>query len=268
MEFSYTVRWDRAGRWSPQRVTIDLEHADPDDLMMRLIRRNACFYEIDLLEHLLVRGPTHGVFVDVGANIGNHSVFFGKFMADHVVAVEPSPVARACLEKNLRANDIGGRSTVVACGVGAVAGRARAVAPEEHPHNLGTTRLSDDRDGDIEVRTLDEVVAEHVPAPVSLVKIDVEGMELDVLRGASRLLEEQRPQIVIETDRITDAERVLGAHGYRCVGRFCATPTYHFTDPGRHARRTRPSGLAYRLVRSWTRGALKRWRARGIPGTP
>src|SRR5438874_6313231 len=75
-----------------------------DDHISNTIRRLDTFYENDLLEHMYRSIPHSGVFLDVGANIGNHTVFLASFMAEHVVSFEPHPglfeVLRGVVDKN------------------------------------------------------------------------------------------------------------------------------------------------------------------------
>ena len=64
-----------------------------DDFVLRQIRHEQSFYEVDLLEwvgHLSI-GP--GLFVDVGVFIGNHSIYFSRAMSRRVVAFESNPAA-------------------------------------------------------------------------------------------------------------------------------------------------------------------------------
>jgi FkbM family methyltransferase len=236
---------------SPNPVTIDLDGVDPDDLIATEIAARQTFFEVDLLEHVLVRGPMSGVYLDVGANIGNHSVFFGKFLADMVIAVEPNPAVVPVLKRNLAANQVA-NSRVVACAVGAEAGVGRMMRREGHEQNIGGSHVETlDRpqanEGDVvPITTIDRVLedarsdlgARHV----SLVKIDIEGMELEALKGATRLLSNDRPHLIIELatpEARADVGSFLRAVGYQPIGRrFCWTPTYHFVDPNLHELRT------------------------------
>ncbi len=106
MRFEYTLDWDGRGRWRPTAAIIDLETASPNDYVAKYLRVQGEFYERVLLEHIALRGPRGGLFVDVGANIGNHSVYFARFLADCVVAVEPSPQLIPVLTRNLETNGI------------------------------------------------------------------------------------------------------------------------------------------------------------------
>jgi hypothetical protein len=84
----------------------------------------------------------------------------------------------------------------------------------------------------IACRTLDQVITE----PVSLMKIDVEGMEDKVLAGAQRILRESKPLLLVEGKQPGEIERhlrVLAPLGYRLTGRvFNSTPTYELVADG------------------------------------
>ena len=69
-------------------------------------------------------------------------------------------------------------------------------------HNLGGTTLAYDEAGSIIVAPLDDLQFE---GPLSLLKIDVEGGELDVLVGAEKLISKWRPAIAIEVQRENEA---------------------------------------------------------------
>ncbi len=264
VRFEYTLGWDGQGRWRPTRAVIDLEPVSADDYEAGSLRENGCFRERDLLEHIATRGPRGGTYVDVGANIGNHSVYFGRFLADHVISIEPSPQVIPTLKRNLERNGVD-NATVFTCGAGACAGRGRVVVPPGCEHHLGMTQLGTtavdggDDASVVEIATLDEIVeragARNGSARVTFIKIDVEGMEMEVLRGARGLLEEHQPQLAIEvfTDQAFAAvSGFLEEFGYEAVARFCPTPTYHFINRCVHTLRTPPS----RLARWWHRQAV------------
>jgi FkbM family methyltransferase len=187
----------------------------------------------------------------VGANVGKHSVFFGKFVAEHVVAIEPQPILIPILTRNLETNGIREYS-LLACAVGAEPGFGRLWQPEAAAINHPRTRVHElagqtAQTGEllVPVVPLDHLIERLAPRlggrRVACIKIDVEGMELPVLRGAQRLLRTQRPQLVIEllSEESRRAVRgFLGRLGYRDIGqRFCWAPTYHFIDPRRHQLR-------------------------------
>ncbi len=269
MQFNYTILKLKGERWVPETLKIELHCAQPDDHICRIIRRRRTFYESDLLEHMAYSGPRGGLFIDVGANIGNHTVYFAKLLADHVLAIEPSANLCAVLRSNLLRNDVA-NCTVVHAAAGHESSSGRVITPPDHERNWGKTRVestmaelhADNSTETVAIKSLDRIL-EDAPStrrwPVALVKIDVEGMELEVLKGSQNLLAKHRPQLSIELATSfarQEAIEFLRGFGYCAVARFCATPTFHFIDPTIHSQGKTPPGL----LRSWHMGRLKRIR--------
>jgi hypothetical protein len=132
-----------------------------------------------------------------------------------------------------------------------------------------TVRL-DRREHTLATERLDRIV----PGPVALIKIDVEGMEPQVLAGATDLLSRYRPRVFAEAHTDQDFERVLAQlrpHGYVATGRvFNASPTYEFVVPP-----SRMVRLRRRLVRRVPKRVVRAMRRRpatvrgdGRPGGP
>jgi FkbM family methyltransferase len=248
--FDYIPRW-AADPEKKRPVHIELRTFAADDFIGREIRETGTFFEIELLEHLALRGPPNGVFIDVGANIGNHAVFFGKFLADHVVCLEPHPGLVPILTRNLKANAITAAS-VLAYAAGQSAGRGYISRVKELVgKNIGNSSVQHDRPEqgfEVQIEPLDLLFARVEPGlggrRVTCMKIDVEGWELDVLRGATGILRSQRPQLIIELasrEARAAARTFLEDFGYEDTGyRFGWTPTFHFIDPRVHRLRDSP----------------------------
>lgn len=221
-------------------VTVRLDGMAPDDHIVREISRAGSFYELDLLEHLAVHAPRGGIYVDAGANIGNHTVYFARFLADRVVAVEANPDVLPVLRANLERNGLTDVD-VVGCAVGAAVGQGVLVVPAGMEHNVGAWEVHADGgsagEAAIRIRPLDDILSEAL-APgerVHLIKLDVEGMELPALQGARACLVEHRPDLVVELkdDHVyAEVTGFLEPLGYRTTGRFCWTPTYVFRAAG------------------------------------
>jgi len=181
-------------------------------------------YEADLLRFastLLSRGDH---VVDVGAYIGTHTVFFGAICGASVTSVEPNPRSRLILRRNVELNGIDPRVRVVEAAAGDRSGRGRIETPEDH--NLGDTRFTKDDSGAVELVALDDL---DLP-PTRLVKIDVQGGELDVLRGARRLIARDRPALFVEAADVTSSlavARELAISNYALVAQFGSTPTFY-----------------------------------------
>jgi len=233
--------------------------ASERDHIVSVIRNTGTFYELDLLEYMRWsiakregRGSA-GLVLDVGANIGNHAVFIGTFIAKHVIAIEPNPESLVCLRENLECNldDY----TIHDCALGASPGQGRVHMPENAADNLGMARIVSDDQGPIKIRTLDDLITEQrdvlgITTPVIGMKIDVEGMEIPVLKGARDVLQRDCPELFIEAatpKQLAEIEVFLDDFGYRKVATWAATPTHHFTTK-RNAI-TRLSIIAYKVKR-------------------
>jgi FkbM family methyltransferase len=244
---SNAIRFRYAPPGVTQVTTLDLLGYSDVDVITQEIRGRSLFFEIDLLEHIYLSVPRHGLFLDVGANIGNHSVYFAKFCADHVLAVEPHPKLLPILRRNLEGN-ASGRYHLAPFAVSASFGVGRMTLRPNFQGNVGGSQVQilssstcDYMDA-VQVSTLDAVLSQFASLlakhPLTLIKIDIEGMEYEALKGARKLITEYRPHLVIELateDARTLMRSFLRDFGYQETGqRFGWTPTYHFIDPTVH----------------------------------
>lgn len=132
-----------------------------------------------------------GLAVDVGAHVGTFTVPLARRVgtAGLVVAAEPTPRTAGALRRTLALNGLQDRVALHECAVGGEEGRARLHVAAVGSHN-SLLPLGDEGVGAVEVavRPLDALV----PAgrATCIIKVDAEGMELDVLRGAGRVLAE------------------------------------------------------------------------------
>ena len=152
----------------------------------------------------LVRGCDAAV--DAGANIGVWSVLAAAEMPQgaRIVAIEPAPAAFEILADCARVADGHARIIPVHAALGDHGGVARLTL--DGPI-AATNRLSPESGGnpgtEVPLRTLDSVLAE-LTLDAAVIKIDVEGAELSVLRGASRTLTSVRPTVVLELHWFTE----------------------------------------------------------------
>jgi FkbM family methyltransferase len=172
-----------------------------------------------------------GLFVDVGANVGTYTIWAAESGAE-VIALEPAADTFRLLEENIALN--GYRVTAMRAAAGDHCGSARFTAGLDAGNSLAP-------DGPVvtDLVTVDSLIGDR---RVTGMKVDVEGFEIDVLRGAARALADHRIGLIqiewnqastfaVGTDRRPIAE-LLAGHGYRLfrpdeTGRLASV-----TDPG------------------------------------
>lgn len=143
-----------------------------------------------------------GVFIDAGANIGTQTLYASlskKF--SRYISIEPDPKNYSILESNISINDLSSFTALHNCALGSVEGEmnllrmdgnsggARIISPDDaHDHVIP-----------VEIHPLDKILdlSKTNPHEISFVWIDVEGYELEVLRGMPNILA-HHPPIVFE----------------------------------------------------------------------
>jgi FkbM family methyltransferase len=129
------------------------------------------------------------VVFDIGANLGAYSLLFAQWVgpAGRVFAFEPAPEARRGLERHLRLNHCSDRVTISGEAVSATRGLAQFRAAGLQGDNRLATPGDGGRRMPVRTTSIDEFCSVHYLAP-ALIKIDVEGAELDALKGARRTI--------------------------------------------------------------------------------
>jgi FkbM family methyltransferase len=153
------------------------------------------FYEVEELRIIKAHWRSEGTFVDIGANVGNHTVYVSKFLdAARIIVFEPNPAAIRILRANLALNRCS-NVDVRYLGTALASGSSMLRLVEAEPHNLGGASFVPDPRGDVRSVPGDSLLMFE---NVSFIKIDVEGMEMDILRGLEMTIKSWRPNIFIE----------------------------------------------------------------------
>lgn len=149
--------------------------------------------------------PAARTVIDVGANIGLSTAAACAALPDAAVtAIEPGVRAFAGLKRTLSANGFA-RATASNLALGSQPGASLLVedrANGSSAHILAGRTTSEGHPGAVRLSTLDEICAREGLAP-DLIKIDVEGFELEVLAGGRRTLASHRPCLYVELNSFT-----------------------------------------------------------------
>jgi FkbM family methyltransferase len=174
------------------------------------------YYENQILHWFKNTVDKGEVFIDIGAHIGRYTVLFAPF-CKKVVSIEPDPYNFSILRRNVLLN---GLDNVILfnCGCYSDGGEGFLYLS---PFNYGGHSLKNDLifDGKVRVRLkrLDDIIDEAniKYSDVGLIKIDVEGVEKEVLLGAHKILIMGKPKIIIESLNFHGVSKILSAYGYK-----------------------------------------------------
>jgi FkbM family methyltransferase len=165
----------------------------------------------------LLRVLGRGVYVDVGAYVGFYTVLVAKHCW-RVIAFEPNPINLILLRYNIAFHGVGDRVVVVDKAAGDVHGYARFSISSSPSESSFTKYLRNELrllNIDVEVVTIDSILESLDVKDFDnlVVKVDVEGFGLSVLKGALKTIRELRQFILFEVHRTfddTDEIYVLG----------------------------------------------------------
>ncbi len=201
-----------SARVGGRRITF---HCNFEQDLIQNHHRRGAFYERKCLEKLAALLPHGARVVDIGANVGNHTLYLALFRSARVTVFEPNPLALAPLFANVLANGLFPQVDLQHAGLGVSDRAAGGYGFRRRSRNLGGARLLDGEGG---IRTVrgDDVLAGMMP---DLVKIDVEGMEREVLDGLAQTLQMARPALMVEVDNAREDwfRSWMDARGYRAV---------------------------------------------------
>jgi FkbM family methyltransferase len=177
---------------------------------------------------------SNGICLDIGANIGNHAIFFSRLFS-RVYAFEPNPrtYKLLCLNSENWPNIV-----TVDKAASDQNGKVQAI---ESARNIGATKiitdekLSESQKGiEFDAICLDDWIATNLPdCKIDFLKIDVEGHELNVIRGLSRTLSEQNPILALEvldasTNEAQEIFRTLASLNY--TNMYCLKSSRPFSN--------------------------------------
>ncbi len=190
------------------------------NLAVEIAHVSGNFYEIAELEFIRQNQQSSNiVVVDIGANTGNHSVYFAKIMqVAKVIPIEFHPEIIAALKRHISINQVS-NVDLSKLGYAIDKNRGKSLIKEHPARDLFLTEIYDNvRNGEVAVVTLDELITEKI----DLIKVDVQGKEIDALQGAKKLISNYQPDMIVEVAKsnIKDFRKFLEAVSYQTVKAF------------------------------------------------
>jgi FkbM family methyltransferase len=177
-------------------------------------------FEPEQTERLRTILQPNAVFVDVGANIGYFTVLASKWVrpSGQVFAFEPVPSTYHRLSKNMALNNSHNVSAFNLACFSRCGFMSMTVTVDSAKSHLSA---ESNQNAQVQMTTLDEFFKERPVRRLDCLKIDTEGADFEVLKGATEIIKRFRPAIILELDHIWrfgsskhDVEQYLEGSGY------------------------------------------------------
>jgi FkbM family methyltransferase len=184
-------------------------------------RAEGQFYELEELSIIACYFPRGGVFVDVGANVGNHAIYVRHYLhPTQVIIIEPNPVTISILSINVALNSLQRLvdMTHLGCDPSDAPGNAQTQTP---PGNLGGAKLQLDEEADgVTLICGDDILVER---RVDFIKMDIERIGDEALAGLAMTISKWRAPISLlrlTTQTLRTLCHVTKTNGYEIVSKY------------------------------------------------
>jgi FkbM family methyltransferase len=193
------------------------------DVIQSYMIYNKTFYELAQLEELRKYIKDSGIeintIIDVGANIGNHTIYLTKMLgALHTYSFEPFEPAYDTLVDNICLNKLCFEVSAynIALGDNDMPAKVFYTNSVHEKDNIGNTKIMQCPEGDMKVSVLDDI---NIPNKIDFMKIDVEGFEARVILGAKETILRDKPLIWVESfpENFVMTNYILETLGYEIV---------------------------------------------------
>ena len=167
-----------------------------EKMQTKIVDKNK-FYKQKKLQELDEFVPNNAVIIDVGANIGNETLYWmlkSPKRAKFIYACEALELPYNILKKNIEVN---GLRKVAALNFGIGNKDTKARIEKFKMKNYAKTKLVEDPNGNYKIKRIDDLkILQHV----DLIKINMSGMEFEALDGAENIIERDRPVVFVKVD--------------------------------------------------------------------
>lgn len=187
------------------------------DHIQKTVYESRNYYEIETLEYLKKEYKQFEHVLDIGSNMGNHMLYYcSNLGAKKVHCFEPNQFNLEQLQKNISLNHLQKIVTVYPYALGAEPGKG--VQADFSLGNTGMNRIDKVADtagteASIEIRSLDSLNIQQA----DFMKIDVEGFEVEVLKGAGNTIKQCKPVVMIEVfeNNRPQVDELMQGYGYK-----------------------------------------------------
>lgn len=167
-----------------------------EEYIFRSIKKRKIWYEKNLLEEISkITKNKKGIFVDAGANLGNHSIFFAKECnSTKVISFEPDEKIFNLLQKNIVQNKL--KEKIEPIKIGLYSKKCFLKKIIDRSDNLGATEFVESNlKTDASAITLDSL---SIVEPISCYKLDIQNLEMHAIIGSKETILRWKPIIVAE----------------------------------------------------------------------
>jgi len=201
----------------------------PTDCIQTHIVDTNNYWDIQALDIIDKYLEKNAVILDIGANIGNHSLYWTlEKGAKKVYAFEPLTGTYEILLKNIELNNL--QDKIIPYNFGLFDEETKAKVGVFNKSNIGGTSFVKSEDGNFRLVTLDSL---DIQDKIDLIKIDVEGAEVEVLFGGIETIKKNKPPIVIETfTRKSQIDIIFKELGYKHTETIRKDADYIYTYTG------------------------------------
>jgi FkbM family methyltransferase len=163
-------------------------------------------YEPHIMSSIYSFMREDGVFLDIGANIGIHALYTAaSFKNSKTICFEPHPTIYRELRRNIQLNPRLDNIWATDVALGDRCGKSKFYMQLDSCYNRGLSSLQCNydlvegvREVEVEVTTLDNYLDEASKENVSIIKMDTQGSEYEVICGAIETIEKSKPIIIFE----------------------------------------------------------------------
>ena len=149
------------------------------------------FHDMGFVLHALRKND---LFVDVGANVGSYTILAGAAVGADCISIEPVPSTFSHLLENVELNGLQSNVSCLNIGLGKDNGTLHFSADEDTMNHVVADSEVCKNYVDIEVKRLEDILCNCLP---TIIKIDVEGWEANVIKGAQKVLSNKKPLAIL-----------------------------------------------------------------------